>query len=441
MTKKNLEVTIRPANTFGEKAAVALRRIGLDVKGQPYTEITLARTGPDEFQKFVEASQQLLTDKDEPAADASTIPVITKFAIHPKMKEWARIVRQTAQDLKIDIDDLWVLIAGRPEAKALSFSTNLGSLTLGWRDPREYSGKLKAFVRFKPFAVAVFDKEAPEFAVVGNALSYVVDGRRSEIPIEKKVGSGLRPVEVPVNGYVAVRNLGIALREAANFVETEPDSAGLEQVYVRKHVNGAGKAGDDMVDVVAVSHRAVYRRTIAFQKFENEAFLRMPKTVQAADVLLDHMHAINGRSTTWLHNENGIVIGLENETATHDIINVDELLAAPPARTEFTFDELNAVRRGVSQARMEPIVFRERVRTIALTPQKHGLLIRGEKGNMKVDCSGRPGPEVFMDEQDLGAALMVRGIESYEFDPGDANKPVRLAGPQVAVTLSPYKIA
>lgn len=438
MSKGQIVVTTRSVDTFGKRAAQAIRKVALDVKGQPHTIVEMERRAPDEFEQFIERSKSVHGQQSVEAAPAASS--VEKFAAHPRLKDWARIVRQIASEQKLDVDSLWVLVSARPEYKSLTFTTSLGSTLLGWKDPRNYAGKLKVFVRFKLFAKAVIDQEAAEFAVLGNALSYVVDGRRHEIPAEKKVATPYRPVEAPVSGFTPIRGLGLALREAAPFTEIEPSTAGFEQICIRP-------SKGDAVEVVAASVRAAYVRTIAFRDFRHVTAVRLPKALLGTDQILpEHLNAINGDETLWLHADWGLVVGLENEVTGHDVSNLDEVMSARPARCEFTFDELNAIRRGVSQARMAPLLFRNDVyqtgiRTIALTPKKSALQIRGEKASMQVPCSGAAGPEIFLDEEALGDALRVRGLTGIEYDPADVQKsPVRFSGPQVAVVVMPYAI-
>jgi hypothetical protein len=428
--------------------------------------LTAGRAGKPEFNIHVDITQPVLEEPSLPyevaplfapaipvGPDQVVRPTVTKIAVRPRVRDWLSLVRELAGEKSIDVRNLWVRIDVRPENKCMTFTTNLSSLVLAYRDPAPVAGSLRMFIRFAEFAKVVEVEGVSEFSVEGRKLSYVAAGTAKAIDALDRVdGDEWTPDAPPLTGYKLVKELGTALREASFFTKKTPDSMGRHKVLLFPRRDSTGT-----VDVIACGGTLreeepgialIYRREIQAPDLKSNLYLDPLRPLANEKVLPDTLGiALSGADFVWLLTEAGLIIGMSSvPCATPE--GVDEALAAPNGRVDLSIEELAALRRAVSQIRINPETVTEK--EVALRPRGQARVLEfGTKDNIQsVSCSGDMGPEHLAVNPDLLLhALSVRGLHAIEFDKEDDKRaeldrrPVLLVGPGVRVGLLPIRHA
>lgn len=432
MTEKKMHITVRPGDDTGSRAARVIRKMALKATGQPTTVINMARLSPPpllgpEMAAPVETEAPAIA----PAAAEGEVPFGQTIRIHEALRVWSRVVGELLDQKKPD-PDTWVCIHSKPDARSVVFSTSIGGMTVGFQDTRQTMPKFKLYCRWEPLSKVLLRPEVTEIAVVGNALSYLVNGQRHEIAVDQKVKSSQTIVDVPLSGYSKIDGLGLAIQEALPFCEEDISENGLHQIHIT-----STKRDSPVCLVIGASTRGIYRRTLRAVNISSDRYMHIKPAVAA--VLTPDLQLLASKSRTWLLTETGLLFGLDNTDDILDTLNLDEFLAARPQRVDWVFDECAALRRAVAQARLHPMAFRT-LEALGITPTGSGLQIRGQEGKLSVSCSSKDGPEILIDQALLANAIAIRGITGFDFDPEDVqSKPIRFSGPQVAVAVMPLR--
>jgi len=427
--------------SFFERHARAQRRLTAGRAGKPEFNIDIDIQVPviEEAAPSTEIAP-LFGPAQEIGPDRVVRTTVTQLKVSPKVRDWLKLARELASEKEVNIRDLWVRIDVRPESKCVTFTTSLVSIVLSYRDPAPVAGRLRLFIRFAEFAKVVEQEGVSDFAIEGRKLMYTAMGvARSMDALDRVDGDSFTPDFPPLTGYTLVPDLGLALREAAHFTKKTADTTGRHKVCVwpRKDPTGAGTG---MVDFIGCDGPLIYRREINMPCLTNDLFLDPLRALSDESVIPDKLgFLMSGTDVVWLLAETGFIIGLENEPCTVPYEKqVNEYLAAPNGRIEFSVEEAAALRRAVAHIRISPETVGEKEMVIRPRGQSR-LLEFGTKQNIQsVPCSGDEGPDgMDVDPDFMSKALTVRGVHALEFNRSDPGRPLLIVSPGVRVALKP----